>query len=259
MQITLFTSNQPRHIYLAQRLSLKHKVFCVIEGSSIQSNRIKSDTFFSGIRQIYFKKVIEAEKKIFGEVNFLNSNIETLNLAMGDINFLNKNILDKALNSQLYLVFGSGYIKDWLCDFLIDQRAINLHMGISPYYRGSACNFWALYDNKPNFVGATIHFLDKNIDSGKIITSCAPKYENEDAFEFSMKAVKAGQEKLMELIDNESIFKLFTQIQNNSLEIRYSRKKDFSDKIISEYLGRNINSKKLKKLIETTEKPILHN
>lgn len=259
MQITLFTSNQPRHIYLAKKLSVNHKVFCIVEGSSIQSNKIKSDNFYSGVRQVYFEKVIAAEKKIFGEVDFLNLNIETLNLAMGDINFLNKKVLGKALNSQLYLVFGSGYIKGWLCDFLINKCAINLHMGVSPYYRGSACNFWALYDNKPNFVGATIHSLDKNLDSGSIITSCVPKYENENAFEFSMKAVKTGQEKLIQLIENETIFKIKPQTQNHALEIRYSRKKDFSDIVITEYLRRNLNSKKLKIILEKTESPILVN
>ena len=30
-------------------------------------------------------------------------------------------------------------------------------MGVSPYYRGCDCNFWALYDNNPHLVGATIH------------------------------------------------------------------------------------------------------
>ena len=30
-------------------------------------------------------------------------------------------------------------------------------LGISPQYRGSSCNFWALYDNNPHLVGATMN------------------------------------------------------------------------------------------------------
>jgi len=39
-------------------------------------------------------------------------------------------------------------------------------MGISPYYRGNDCNFWALNDNNPHLVGSTIHLLSKGLDNG---------------------------------------------------------------------------------------------
>ena len=42
-------------------------------------------------------------------------------------------------------------------------------MGVSPYYRGADCNFWALYDSNYHLVGSTIHYLSKGIDSGDII------------------------------------------------------------------------------------------
>ena len=53
-------------------------------------------------------------------------------------------------------------------------------MGISPYYRGSACNFWALYDKNPQFVGATIHYLSEGLDDGDILFHVLPskKYLN---------------------------------------------------------------------------------
>ena len=42
-------------------------------------------------------------------------------------------------------------------------------MGVSPYYRGNDCNFWALYDDNPHLVGATIHMLTKGLDSGPML------------------------------------------------------------------------------------------
>ena len=73
------------------------------------------------------------------------------------------------LDSDLYIIFGSSFIKGDLIDFLIEKKAINIHMGVSPYYRGADCNFWALNDNNPHLVGATIHLISKNLDSGPIL------------------------------------------------------------------------------------------
>ena len=61
------------------------------------------------------------------------------------------------------------YIKGPLVNFLIKKKAINIHMGISPYYRGADCNFWAMYDGNSHLVGATIHMLSKGLDSGSIL------------------------------------------------------------------------------------------
>ena len=73
------------------------------------------------------------------------------------------------LKSDLYIFFGSSYIKGPLVNFLIKKKAINIHMGISPYYRGADCNFWAMYDGNSHLVGATIHMLSKGLDSGAIL------------------------------------------------------------------------------------------
>ena len=47
-------------------------------------------------------------------------------------------------------------------------------MGVSPYYRGTSCNFWAIYDDNPSYVGSTIHLLSKGLDSGDILFHCIP-------------------------------------------------------------------------------------
>ena len=78
-------------------------------------------------------------------------------------------MLNSFLKSDMYIVFGSSFIKGELANFLIKKKAINIHMGVSPYYRGTDCNFWALYDNNPHLVGATIHFLSKGLDNGPIL------------------------------------------------------------------------------------------
>ena len=90
-------------------------------------------------------------------------------LGIGDLNFCTMDKLKEFLKSDLYIVFGSSYIKNDLAKFLVRKKAINIHMGISPFYRGTDCNFWALFDNNPHLVGATIHRLSLGLDSGPIL------------------------------------------------------------------------------------------
>ena len=61
-----------------------------------------------------------------------------MSILWGEINKVEKISLVNFLKSDLYIIFGASYIKGWLAKFLIKKRAINIHMGISPYYRGSA-------------------------------------------------------------------------------------------------------------------------
>ena len=44
---------------------------------------------------------------------------------------------------------------------------INLHISFLPYNRGAHPNFWSFAENTPS--GITIHEIDRNIDTGKII------------------------------------------------------------------------------------------
>ena len=115
-------------------------------------------------------------------------------------------------------------------------------MGLSPYYRGTACNFWALYDGNPGYVGATIHYLSKGLDSGDILFHCTPEFVKDDtAFDFSMRAVSIAHEILLESLKDKMIFNLPRTKQDRSMEIRYSRHRDFTDNIASEFINRNFD------------------
>ena len=124
----------------------------------------------SKVMEKYFKKVREAQTKIF-DSTFIkkNKNINLIPMKSGDLNICKINFLKDFLKSDFYLVFGSSYIKGELADYLIKHKAVNIHMGISPYYRGNDCNFWALKDNNPHLVGSTVHLLTKGLDSGPIL------------------------------------------------------------------------------------------
>ena len=120
----------------------------------------------------YLKKVSDAQFHIFGNsyVNNKKKNIRVLYMDTGELNKCSLSLLSDFLKSDIYFVFGSSYIKGELVDFLIKHKAINIHAGVAPYYRGADCNFWALYDNNPHLVGTTIHLLSKGLDAGPILS-----------------------------------------------------------------------------------------
>ena len=242
MKITIFSCNQPRHLNLVKELSkIADKVFLISEVKTIFPGSIsdfyqKSDTMSN-----YFSNVLRSEKRLFGEISFLPNNVRTLSIKSGDLSKIKHSQIEEALFSDLYIVFGASYIKGWLIDFLIEKKAANIHMGLSPYYRGSSCNFWAVYDNNPEYVGATIHLLSKGLDSGDILFQTLPKYNDEvNIFDFTMSSVLAAQKGLIKIINNKEFFSIKPIKQDLSKQIRYSKNKEFTNDIAEEFLEREI-------------------
>ncbi len=72
-----------------------------------------------------------------------------------------------SLQPDVILDHGTSIVKDHILDTA--GLALNLHWGLSPYYRGVACTEWALLNWDPYNIGVTIHKLSKGIDGGDII------------------------------------------------------------------------------------------
>ena len=200
----------------------------------------------------YFKNVINAQNNIFGNsyINGKNKNIHLLPLQNGDLNNCSINMLSNFLKSDVYVVFGSSYIKNDLVDFLIKNKALNIHVGVSPYYRGTDCNFWALYDDNPHLVGTTIHLLSKGLDSGPMLYHAMSNIKT-NPFEYTMSTVKSAFHSIIERIKDKSIFDIKPTIQEKSKEIRYSKKIEFNEEVLTNYLNKtiNLNSKQFDNLL----------
>jgi len=250
MKITVFTSNQPRHLNLIDRLAgIADECYAVIETNTVFPGHKEGFFQKSKVFQQYFTNVMKSEKKIFGGIKF-SKNIKNLIIQSGDLNTLDRAVLKPALDSDFYIIFGSSYIKGWLVDHLITNKAINIHMGISPYYRGSSCNFFALYDYNPHLMGATIHMLSKGLDSGKILYHIAPTTKNcSNPFDFTMMSVKSAHESLVKRLSSGEINKYNPVIQNSNLEIRNAKNSDFTDVVAQEFLDRNMTIEDIIRLI----------
>ena len=246
MNITLITSDQIRHNYLVNLLSnIATKLNVIQEKKTFFSNKDK----ISNLMKNYFLKVEDAQKKVFGNtyVDKKNKNINLLSLENNELEKISIDSLSDFLNSDIFIVFGSSFIKNDLVNFLIDNKALNIHLGISPYYRGTDCNFWALYNNNPHLVGATIHMLSKGLDSGPILYHALSEIKK-DPFIYTMSVVKSAFDSIVQKIENKTIFKHTPEIQDKSKEIKYSKKNELNDEVIKKFLSNKIdlNSKVFK-------------
>ena len=239
MKLTLFTSNQPRHLALIERASrIAESVFVVQECNTVFPGQVQDFYARSPVMQRYFSNVIAAELERFGRPRFLPANVHQLALRMGDASRLELEALAPALEADHYVVFGASYLKGPLVDFLVERRCYNIHMGISPYYRGSSCNFWALYDRNPGLVGATVHLLSRGLDSGPMLFHALPDADEADPFRLGMRAVESAQAALVEALASGEILGMEPLPQDKQHEIRYSRHRDFTDAVAEEYLDR---------------------
>ena len=248
MKVTLFTSNNHRHNYLINLLSnFCDELWVVQECKTLFTGKNDEKHQNKIITEKYFLKVLEAQNKIFKKefVNKNNRNIKTLPILNGELNKLPLSYLDDFLKSDIYVVFGSSYIKGELVDFLVKQKAINIHAGVSPYYRGTDCNFWALYDDNPHLVGSTIHLLSKGLDSGPMLYHAMSNLKT-NPFEYTMSTVKSAFQSIAERIKDGSIFTIKPLVQDKIKEVRYSKKSEFSEGVVKEYFKKKIdlNSKK---------------
>jgi phosphoribosylglycinamide formyltransferase-1 len=102
-------------------------------------------------------------------------------LAKGAIN--NKEIVDEIISSapDLIISYGCSIIKPALINSFPD-RFINIHLGLSPYYRGSGTNFWPFVNNEPEYCGVTFMKIDAGIDTGSVIHQIRPDIKPLDHF-----------------------------------------------------------------------------
>jgi methionyl-tRNA formyltransferase len=239
MKITVFTSNQPRHLALIERLAgVSECVMAVQECTTVFPGQVADFFRKSDVMQRYFGRVIEAERRVFGGSKFTPSGARSLSLKMGDLSLLQPRDLGAAMEADVFVVFGSSFIKGALCAHLAERAAYNIHMGMSPWYRGSSCNFWAMYDGRPEMVGATIHKLTAGLDNGPIYGHAQPPAGECDPFLFGMLAVKAAHDALIDGLSSGRFAHMTPEPQDRSQQIRYTRNADFTDAVAAEYLER---------------------
>ena len=158
----------------------------------------------------------------------------------------NKKINTKLIiNNKIDILITSGY------PFLIKEEiikkvniAINLHISFLPYGKGIMPNLWSFIENFP--AGITIHQLDKNFDTGKILIQKKIYFKDK-----SNQTLKTTHDYLLAKL--EGLFlKNYRKIFNNKIK-SFEQNKYI---IINRYHTRKESNKIMKKLPKKWNTPI---
>lgn len=119
------------------------------------------------IIQLYQLDISEIPENCYQEVNSLNSE-ESRKLL-------------QELNPDLIIINGTGIISKKTIE-CVSAPFINIHVGITPLFRGVHGGYWAMATGKNDFFGTTIHYVDQGVDTGVIIEQAFIVPEKKDNF-----------------------------------------------------------------------------
>jgi len=203
MRVLWIGGSHPRHLYYINTIGKKFKLCgAVVE---IREHLVPEPP--EGLADIDRKNFIRhfddrerAERLHFGEQDL--PSCPTLRTRHDDLNSPSSAEFVRSLKPDLVLIFGSGMIRDPLFS-AIPCPVVNLHLGLSPRYRGSATLFWPFYFMEPTYAGSTFHFIVAEPDAGEIIHQVTPVLQREDGIhDVACKTVVQSAREATDLLDS---------------------------------------------------------
>jgi len=227
--VILITGNELRHLYFASYLSSQKDIELklVIHESNIKlekndlykkNNLIKKHVDLRNkTEKLFFKNFIKKNKKY----NFIKIKKKSINDEK-NINLIKKEKM------QYIITYGCSIISSAFIN-KFKNKIFNVHLGLSPYYKGSGTNFFPFVNNELQFCGSTIMQISKKIDSGKIIHQVRPDLStNDNIHTIGNKIIVKTAKELCKIIVKKSKFKFFKI--KTKYKTRIYKRKDFNKK-----------------------------
>ena len=207
MKIALFTGTAFRHKYFANTILKNYRVDLHIRMK--RGKRIIDETKFpSGPGQQLLK--IHSEKQLEKEREYFLPEAKKFLEAKQVIESDDPNIPEiitavKRNKPDIVLVYGTKLLKKNLLD-VMPRNTINLHAGLSPYYKGAATLYWPIYFMEPQYVGFTFHLIDKKIDHGDIIHQNRPKiYPEDEIHDLGCRTIIVASKDILKILKKKKI------------------------------------------------------
>lgn len=149
----------------------------------------------------HFARRREAEERHFGSARAWEGlGVPVREVARGETNTEDVAAWVRALEPDVLLLYGCGIVRAPLLE-LYPGRTVNIHLGLSPYYRGHATNFWPLVNGEPECVGATVHLATLDVDAGDVLRQARPLMDAGDgSHDIGCKALAAGAQALLDAL-----------------------------------------------------------
>jgi folate-dependent phosphoribosylglycinamide formyltransferase PurN len=210
-KIVCLIRSDPAFVYFVNRIHERHRVALAVVESPTFKRRLVTQINSGGIPGLIEALRNQVSKRInrrdyafdydrhFGDKwKSLHPEIPVLR-----VDQINSPAVYERLKEErpdLLLDHGTSIVKDHILE--TSALALNLHRGLSPYYRGTYCTERALVNWDPHNIGLTIHKLTKTIDGGSILAQERPIIENGDTVgSIDMQLTQRGTELIIRAID----------------------------------------------------------
>ena len=229
MKIVILTSNSIRHKFFANTLALHADDTLVISECKSNNPLIDSHDISD-----HFHLRDEIEKIFFPNNDFFIA--KTLPIVYKELNldYIYQTI--KLFKPDLIFIFGSYIVKEPLLSLLSPGHTINLHLGLSPYYRGSGTNFWPFINDELQYLGSTILHVDAGIDTGDIICHVRPTIEiNDNVHTIGCKIIRDSVDSMIKIMDLVASGQTLNRIKQWNVDEKYYKTKDFNETVLQKY------------------------
>jgi phosphoribosylglycinamide formyltransferase-1 len=243
IKICILTSGELRHTFFRKYLASCQgieviKSYCEVETHSYQKN-IEGNKFdYSSFKVLnsHFRNRNIFEQDFFKLFCNLKDDFSNpIQILKGEINNP-KHVVD-IINSEpdIIVSYGCSIIKSELLN-IFKGRFVNVHLGLSPYYRGAGTNFWPFVNKELQFVGTTFMQIDSGIDSGEIIHQIRAEFNSSDNIHtVGNRLIRDSAFEMKKLIYSyDRLSRIPNDFYNDNSIYRYYRVKDFNEEVLSE-------------------------
>lgn len=191
--VVLMTGDGPRHRFVALRVAMMVELIGLVSERKRAAVADKPDRApnDADVLAQHVAGWQATERKQFGKASF-PTGVPRLDVATARINDPEVHAWVHAKAPDLVLLYGTGIVKMPLLGQYAN-RVLNMHLGLSPYYRGAATNVWPLVEGRPECVGATIHLATADVDAGGVLVQARPGIKlGDDVHDIGARAIRAG-------------------------------------------------------------------
>lgn len=270
-RIVILTSSELRHTFFRKYLALQSDIevvasFCESSEKNLVNNIQNTKT--EDQRYAHLQARIQTEEDFFALFcEYAEDKSNSISISKGAINdskYVQKLI---ALKPDVVISYGSSIIKPELID-AFPNKFINIHLGLSPYYRGSGTNFWPFVNNQPEYCGVTFMKIDAGIDTGEVIHQIRPIINSTDGFHsICNRLLKSMAEVSAKLVRDFDLLRVMPQLKHNETDLYYKNSdftensvrrmlENFSEGMIDQYLE---NKSKRDRAVPIIQNPVLTN
>jgi phosphoribosylglycinamide formyltransferase 1 len=235
--ILIITGSELRHEFFRKYVSLSEsftvvKTFCESELNSIRNMVEEAPGNLARRKHLAMREETEKDFfQLFCATIKDKSNPEFI--TKGDINLPEYITAIIDLQPDLIITYGCSIIKAPLIE-AFRKKIINIHLGLSPWYRGSGTNFWPFVNKEPEYTGVSFMYMDAGVDTGAIIHQIQARINyGDNIHQVGNRLIRDMAGTCIEIINHFDELEIMPAMREN-VEGKYYRNKDFTESAVEE-------------------------